>query len=65
MLDLQEKSRANQRSMSVDRLNAILGSDEAADRERSNTYLNLIEDEGVHVQRWWQEMYPEQTYPTY
>jgi len=65
MLDLQDKSRANQRSMSVDRLNAILGSDEAADRERSNTYLNLIEDEGVHVQRWWQEMYPEQTYPTY
>ncbi|WPJ96465.1 extracellular solute-binding protein [Coraliomargarita algicola] len=60
-----DKSRANQRSMSVERLGAMLGSTGAASRERSNTYLNLIEDEGVFLKRWWHELYPNEPYPTY
>jgi ABC-type glycerol-3-phosphate transport system substrate-binding protein len=66
MLQQQEdKSRANQRALSVERLSAMLGSEDAAARERSNVYLGLIEDEGVNLRRWWHELHPDVPYPTY
>lgn len=48
-----DQSRANTRANSVERLNTILGSEEAAQRERAITYQNLLKDEGVHIRRWW------------
>jgi ABC-type glycerol-3-phosphate transport system substrate-binding protein len=59
----QDRTIAFQRSVSVERLGALMGSDEAAERERSNTYLNLVEDEGVLVKRWWHDLYPNEAYP--
>lgn len=60
-----DNSRANDRTLSVERLNAELGSETAAQRERSLFYLGLIEGEGVHVERWWHDQHPEEPYPTY
>ncbi len=65
LLRVQDQSRANQRSISVERLSALLGDEDAAARERSNTYLNLIEDEGVYLHRWWHELHPGEPYPAY
>lgn len=65
MLDANDQSRANQRSMSVERLNSMQGDVAAAQRERANTYLYLIEDEGIHLKRWWHELYPNEPYPAY
>ncbi|WP_269522651.1 extracellular solute-binding protein [Coraliomargarita parva] len=65
LIKAKDQSRANQRSMSVERLNYILGEAAAAKRERASTYLNLIEDEGVHLRRWWHELHPSDPYPEY
>ncbi|MGE9296028.1 MAG: ABC transporter substrate-binding protein [Puniceicoccales bacterium] len=61
----QDTSLAAGRAISVERLSALLGSEKAAERERANTYNNLIRDEGVHIRRWWRETYPEKTFPEY
>lgn len=65
LLKEKDKSQANQRSISVERLNAMLGSVEAARRERSFTYLNLLNDEGVRYRHWWHQLHPDQPYPEY
>ncbi len=65
LLTEQDKSRANDRAVSVERLNAILGSEEAAKRERSLMYLGLIEDEGVQLRHWWHMTHEGQPYPAY
>ncbi len=54
-----DQSRANTRTISVERLNALLGSDEAAQRERAITYYNLLKDEGVQIRHWWQKDNPD------
>jgi ABC-type glycerol-3-phosphate transport system substrate-binding protein len=61
----QDKSIANGRAMSVERLNAILGSEAAGERERAAMYLTVTDDEGVFLQRWWHELYPDEPYPTF
>jgi maltose-binding protein MalE len=65
LLKEKDKSQANQRSISVERLNAMLGSAGAARRERSMTYLNLLNDEGVRYRHWWHQLHPDQPYPEY
>lgn len=65
LLKERDKSQANQRSISVERLNVLLGSDQAAPRERSVTYLNLLNDEGVRYRHWWHQLYPDDPYPEY
>ncbi|WP_309397932.1 ABC transporter substrate-binding protein [Cerasicoccus maritimus] len=60
-----DKSRDNNRAISVERLNALRGSSQAADREISLLYLGLTEDEGVHLKRWWNINHPDEPYPSY
>ncbi|WP_309386287.1 ABC transporter substrate-binding protein [Cerasicoccus frondis] len=61
----QDKSRDNDRAISIERLNSLLGSAEAAKREQSLFYLGLIEDEGVQLQRWWHKQYPDEPFPAF
>ena len=42
-----------------------LGDEKAAMRERSNTYLNLVSDEGVSLYRWWEDLHPGEPYPDF
>ncbi len=42
-----------------------MGAEDAAIRERSSLYLNLLEDEGVLIKRWWHELNPDEDYPEY
>ncbi len=65
LLRVKDQSRANQRSMSVERLSALQGDEDAAKRERSNTYLNVQRDEGIYLYRWWHELHPGEPYPAY
>ncbi len=61
----QDKTIANGQAVSVERLNAILGSDAAAERERAAMYLTVTDDEGVFLKRWWHKLYPDKPYPTF
>ncbi|WPJ95200.1 hypothetical protein SH580_17395 [Coraliomargarita algicola] len=63
--DAIDNSRANDRTLSVERLSAELGSEAAGQRERALFYLGLTEGEGAHVERWWHELYPAKEYPSY
>ena len=63
--DAVDNSRANDRTLSVERLNAELGSEAAGQRERALFFLGLTEGEGVHIERWWHEQHPDEPYPNY
>ena len=61
----QDASRANDRVISVERLNATLGVENALSRERSLLYNSMNSDEGISVLRWWKETKPSEPFPTY
>lgn len=63
--DAVDNTRANDRTLSVERLNVELGSESAGQRERALFYIGLTQGEGAHVERWWHELYPEEEYPSY
>ncbi len=62
---LRDRSRADMRTISVERLKAVLNHDEKArQRERSTLYRALQEDEGILLRRLWQHFHPEDPYPS-
>ena len=61
----QDQSRATQRSISVERLGVLRGDEDAAVRERANTYLNLMGDEGANLYRWWHQLHPDEPFPAF
>lgn len=65
LMRYQDRTLAFQRSVSVERLGTLMGAEDAAIRERSSLYLNLLEDEGVLIKRWWHELNPDEDYPEY
>jgi len=61
----KDKARANDRAVSVERLSALFGSEEAAERERSLIFLSLTNDEGVHIRKWWRQTNPGDPFPKF
>ncbi|WOO41278.1 hypothetical protein [Rubellicoccus peritrichatus] len=59
-----DKSRARDRTISVERFKVLISGDEkAGERERSLFYASLNSDEAVHIEKMWTDNHPDKPFP--